>query len=763
MGAGASALRAATLGRNPSSRSFNSDKSWDDSDIFKDAEDDDGSQDWGDFAPKRTYRNMPPPENHPWVPVYDVDGRRVWPRCLKSVTTAQRNMSVRKLYIYLMRARNLTAADWNLRGEGTSDPYVVVSCGGYEVKSKVIDRTLDPVWNEKFVFQACQYSGESLHIEVFDHDVGNDDDYLGGLEIPLDRVEEGNMARSRWAPLQPEAPPGPDVQGELHVRCFFDSDEPKVLHVFVIAAYDLEAADVAGWSGEATSDPYVTVRVGNQVKKTPVIQEDLNPEWNHHFKFIHSINAGWEIGPKSPDVVLFEVFDHDVLSADDGLGQVALPVSAIKGARMDSADYEAQPKVIPLQEHTSRRVVSGRLSVRVYWTDEEQTRLRVFVNRAVNIKAADVQGTSDPYVTIQVGDKQRQTKTVMKTVNPLWAQPFDFDFVSESVETIVFKVYDYDLLNSDDFLGCAELPLGEVGDIKTQERRSRWLDLKPLNEIGKLVQGDIQMRIFFSEASVPIDELSPRAIKPKSARASLFQKHNAKTMSRSHVSNRGVSRRRSIGAAGLSKTEIDAAFGKGGAGGSNPASASTSRRTMGGAVGGADLDMSRRLLPPPRADLAGDAGLPCDPFKRKYLQGIMIAVTTDTLDLYESKERFFLRAEDLCEPGRINSPTSTCLLMYNLDTHCIHALWEATSRLIVEKGYPMVVEFELSRHRPPTPAVALGAFLPNATFTGFPDFPVALKDLQLSQTLAIISQHGEESARMAVLARRSSEDEETMP
>ena len=43
-------------------------------------------------------------------------------------------------------------------------------------------------------------------------------------------------------------------------------------------------------------------------------------------------------------MILIEVFDHDVLSADDGLGQVSLPIKNIKAARMDSTECASGPR-----------------------------------------------------------------------------------------------------------------------------------------------------------------------------------------------------------------------------------------------------------------------------------------------------------------------------------------------------------------------------------------------------------------------------------
>ena len=78
------------------------------------------------------------------------------------------------------------------------------------------------------------------------------------------------------------------------------------------------------------------------------------------------------------------------------------------------------------REHTKKRKVSGELNLICYWEDRRKTRLCVRVARAVDVKAADVEGTSDPYVvgTLRAGvkgvqgreDQVYRTKTVKVSI-----------------------------------------------------------------------------------------------------------------------------------------------------------------------------------------------------------------------------------------------------------------------------------------------------------------------------------------------------------
>jgi hypothetical protein len=68
---------------------------------------------------------------------------------------------------------------------GTSDPYVKFKCGLFKYRSMVVNRSLNPEWNEAFSFITRQLSAP-LEVKVYDHDFGSIDDYMGGATVSLD-------------------------------------------------------------------------------------------------------------------------------------------------------------------------------------------------------------------------------------------------------------------------------------------------------------------------------------------------------------------------------------------------------------------------------------------------------------------------------------------------------------------------------------------------------------------------------------------------
>ncbi|ORX59569.1 hypothetical protein DM01DRAFT_1282559 [Hesseltinella vesiculosa] len=77
------------------------------------------------------------------------------------------------------------------------------------------------------------------------------------------------------------------------------------------------------------------------------------------------------------------------------------------------------------------------------------------VVRAENLVAKDSNGLSDPYVVLEINDKQvARTRTVYETLNPRWDQTFDLWLDNKTIDVSVI-VFDEDLLTAHDECGAA--------------------------------------------------------------------------------------------------------------------------------------------------------------------------------------------------------------------------------------------------------------------------------------------------------------------
>merc|ERR1711879_24698 len=87
---------------------------------------------------------------------------------------------------------------------------------------------------------------------------------------------------------------------------------PGALHLVIHGCYNLLNKDT-GLMGDY-SDPYVVGKVGRHEKKTPVINNDLNPVWHEDNRF------AFEVKEDDPSLEL-EVFNKNNIFNNDSLGK----------------------------------------------------------------------------------------------------------------------------------------------------------------------------------------------------------------------------------------------------------------------------------------------------------------------------------------------------------------------------------------------------------------------------------------------------------
>ncbi|PNY01291.1 plant synaptotagmin, partial [Trifolium pratense] len=89
------------------------------------------------------------------------------------------------LSVTVISAEDLPAVDFM----GKSDPFVVLSLKKAETKNKtrVVNNSLNPVWNQTFDFVVEDGLHDMLLVEVYDHDTFGKD-YMGRVILTLTRV-----------------------------------------------------------------------------------------------------------------------------------------------------------------------------------------------------------------------------------------------------------------------------------------------------------------------------------------------------------------------------------------------------------------------------------------------------------------------------------------------------------------------------------------------------------------------------------------------
>ena len=209
-----------------------------------------------------------------------------------------------KIKVNVLEARGLRAADKN----GLSDPYCILKCGNYTQKTKPRYKTLEPSFNERFVFPQAS---DVLSLELKDEDKFGTSDWLGSVIVPLSELDP-NVDHTSWHKVIGQRG-SKKATGEVHLNIKLSEKIENLslgkaeVEITIIAAKELRAADRNG-----TSDPFIIARLNKEVFRTKTIYKTLDPEWNEEYTFNKSKSSKKEV---EEDVSLNTVEQIQLLDA----------------------------------------------------------------------------------------------------------------------------------------------------------------------------------------------------------------------------------------------------------------------------------------------------------------------------------------------------------------------------------------------------------------------------------------------------------------
>lgn len=266
------------------------------------------------------------------------------------------------------------------------------------------------------------------------------------------------------------------------------------LRVIVMRAEGLVGSDRGG-----SRDPVVEVSMAKQVGRvtkecTPIQKKTLNPVW--------STGNTFQLPVRSEQAVLCcAVFDYDVVSANEFLGEALLTLDLIKSRQLPGEH------IVHLTPRGSE-TVTGSLVVQVQydphtnveWASKRSTgvargpspvsgikprgSLRVTVHKATNLLQMDSGvgggvGSSDPFVRLVMcqnsSDRQmHETSVIACSLNPIWTAGNVFEFQIEEENPVLFAhVIDADPdEDTDDYIGQAMVEAGEYLDSEDAGQRA---------------------------------------------------------------------------------------------------------------------------------------------------------------------------------------------------------------------------------------------------------------------------------------------------
>ncbi|CAM6123992.1 unnamed protein product [Calypogeia fissa] len=488
----------------------------------------------------------------------------------------------KKLIVEIIGARNLMPKD----GTGSASAFCTLDYDGNRRKTKTKHKDLSPTWGEKFDFPYSDPLG-ILEINVYNERKGGTrrHGFLGRVQIKVENVVRQGQEALQWLRLdkrglfshvkgelgvkvwieepkppppeppkpkpEPKEPPPPKEQpppkkeeapnvhtvapNEFKVKDVvhknigtameyqhsYDLVEPmQYLYVKVVRARNLAAKDAGG-----TSDPYVTVVVGELKAKTQVIPKDLNPEWNKVFAF----SKDKLIGP----FLEISVWDKDLVGTDDFLGALSFLLEEIPSRRPPESPLA--PLWYKLEERPGKTRVKGELMLALWMGNQADEAfqeawqsdtggiahfrskvylspklwyLRVHIIEAQDLLPPDKGRQAEPFVEVSLGPVQIKKLFVpnAKGTNPVWNKDLMFVAAEPFEELLQVTVKDRVGPTKDEIMGTTRIELGHIPrrlDFRRQINSS-WYVLDSTDK--GVFRGRIHLRIFFDGGYHVLDE-----------------------------------------------------------------------------------------------------------------------------------------------------------------------------------------------------------------------------------------------------------------
>uniref|UniRef100_A0A8C7SN37 Multiple C2 domains, transmembrane 2a n=1 Tax=Oncorhynchus mykiss TaxID=8022 RepID=A0A8C7SN37_ONCMY len=364
------------------------------------------------------------------------------------------------------------------------DPYVKFKLEGKTFyKSKVVYKNLNPKWSESFSFPLQDWE-QVVDVRVYDKD-RTSDEFMGSSTIVIKNLEldkTSEMVLILEDPSSLEDDMGVividtcltfrDATIKKRLMC---SNRKRLYQLWsgVFSITLLEGQDMPEYG---QGDVYVRYRLGEQKYKSKNLRIQANPRWREKFDFnkyenwLEPLNVEVFVkrGRKSEESWgMFEV-DLSKLpvntqqlytqALDPGKGRLILLATFNPCSEVSISDINKPP----LEQPDERDQILEKYSLKnSHKGVREVGFLQVKVFNATDLTSTDLNGKSDPFCVLELGNSRLQTHTIYKTLSPEWNKVFTFP-VKDIHDVLELKVFDEDGDKAPDFLGRVAIPLLSV-------------------------------------------------------------------------------------------------------------------------------------------------------------------------------------------------------------------------------------------------------------------------------------------------------------
>lgn len=329
------------------------------------------------------------------------------------------------LKLVVVKARNLAAKDRS----GTSDPYLVITCGDTRIVTHSVPKTLNPEWNVIEEFPVTSVQDLLLDVICWDKDRFRKD-YMGEFHLALEEIfqNERTEVGPCWFSLKSKRPGKKNgvVSGEVLLQfTLFDTTN--------LGAPSREILDKL-WT-----------LIGSIPGTTPSTTPLLTP----------SASQGASSGPPGQDEHGYEDDDDELSEFDDEENEdPSKPEAAEKRRRrLRIKGLKKRRRDNPYAFNNGYSDVVGIIFleiVRIIDLPPESNLTRTSFDM-------------DPFVVASLGKKTYRTRRVRHNLNPVYNEKMLFHVQAhEKQYSFGFTVIDHDKYSGNDFIASCNLPIQEL-------------------------------------------------------------------------------------------------------------------------------------------------------------------------------------------------------------------------------------------------------------------------------------------------------------
>ncbi|KAF8780020.1 hypothetical protein HU200_001984 [Digitaria exilis] len=236
----------------------------------------------------------------------------------------------------------------------------------------------------------------------------------------------------------------------------------------------VEGRALAANSKSGKCDPYVKLQYGKALYRTKTLSHTVRPVWNDKFEF-DEIAGGECLKIKCYNADTFG--DESIGSARVNLEGLLDGVSRDVWVPLEKVDSgEIRLEIEPVKNDHNNSMQSSSSKAGAGW-------IELAILEARDLIAADLRGTSDPYVRVQYGNKKKRTKVIYKTLSPQWNQTFEFP---ETGEPLVLHVKDHNAVLPTASIGHCTV---EYSMLSPNQSADKWIPLQGVKN------GEIHVKI----------------------------------------------------------------------------------------------------------------------------------------------------------------------------------------------------------------------------------------------------------------------------